>query len=179
MHWKKMGLEVDSISINISSTQFKEEDMLEQLKKIISQTGISPSSIEIEITERFIMEYSTTNLTILEDLRTIGCRISIDDFGTGYSSLSYMKSLSLDTIKIDKSFISDIPNNINDVEVSKAIIALSKSLGYQVIAEGIETKEQELFLKNYDCDVGQGYYFAKPMEADKFISFVKEKSKKI
>ena len=179
MRWQNMGLDIDSISINISSTQFREEDMLYQLKKIIAQTGISPSCIEIEITERFIMEYSTTNLTILEDLRSIGCRISIDDFGTGYSSLSYMKSLSLDTIKIDKSFISDLPSSSHDAEVSKAIIALSKSLGYQVIAEGIETKEQEMFLKNYHCDVGQGYYFAKPMEADKFISFVKEKSKKI
>jgi diguanylate cyclase (GGDEF)-like protein/PAS domain S-box-containing protein len=178
MYWREIGLEVDSISINISSTQFREDDMLEHLKNIIFETKIPPSSIEIEITERFIMEYSTTNLTILEDLRNIGCRISIDDFGTGYSSLSYMKSLSLDTIKIDKSFISDIPHNINDIEVSKAIIALSKSLGYQVIAEGIETQEQELFLKNHNCDIGQGYYFAKPMEADKFISFVKEKSKK-
>jgi len=138
--------------------------------------GISPHNIEIEITESFIMEYSTTNLTILEDLRNIGCKISIDDFGTGYSSMSYMKSLPLDTIKIDKSFVMELPHDIHDVEVSKAIIALSKSLGYQVIAEGIENELQEAFLREHGCDIGQGYYFAKPMDSSAFVAFVKEKN---
>jgi len=176
MRWQEEGLNIESISINISSIQFREDDMFEKLKKIILEVGIPAHKIEIEITESFIMEYSTTNLTILEDLRNIGCRISIDDFGTGYSSMSYMKRLALDTIKIDKSFIMDLPGDSHDVEVSKAIIALSKSLGYQVIAEGIETAEQEEFLRNHHCDIGQGFYFAKPMEKDDFVSFVKEKN---
>ena len=147
MRWQVLGLNINSIAINISSVQFREDDLLDRLKEIILKVGIPAYSIEIEITERFIMEYSTTNLTILEDLRNIGCRIAIDDFGTGYSSMSYMKSLALDTIKIDKSFIMDLPGDSHDAEVSKAIIALSKSLGYQVIAEGIETYEQEEFLR--------------------------------
>jgi len=174
MSWIHMGLDIKSISINISSIQFREDDVFEKFQEIILRTGIPAHRIEIEITERFIMEYSTTNLTILEDLRNIGCKISIDDFGTGYSSMSYIKSLALDTIKIDKSFIEDLPHDSHDAEVSKAIIALSKSLGYQVVAEGIETAEQEKFLKMHGCDIGQGYYFAKPMSSKKFISFVKK-----
>jgi len=178
MRWQDLGLDIDRIAINISSVQFREDDIFEQLKKIMLDVGIPAHKIEIEITERFIMEYSTTNLTILEDLRNIGCRIAIDDFGTGYSSMSYMKSLALDTIKIDKSFIMDLPGDSHDAEVSKAIIALSKSLGYEVTAEGIETLEQERFLREHDCDIGQGYYFAKPMDPKAFVTFVKEKSKR-
>jgi len=174
MFWQQEGMDIDSISINISSIQFREDDVFERLQDIILRTGIPAHKIEIEITERFIMEYSTINLSILEDLRNIGCKISIDDFGTGYSSMSYLKSLALDTIKIDKSFIMDLPHDSHDAEVSKAIIALSKSLGYQVVAEGIETAEQEAFLKTHGCDIGQGFYFAKPMTSEDFIIFFKE-----
>ncbi len=177
VRWREEGLDIESISINISSIQFREDDIVEKFKAIILKTGIPAHKIEIEITERFIMEYSTMNFTILEDLRNIGCKISIDDFGTGYSSLSYIKSLSLDTIKIDKSFISDLPEDTHDAEVSKAIIALSKSLNYSVVAEGIETVEQEAFLRKYKCDIGQGYYFARPMDAEAFVAFAKEKQK--
>jgi len=176
MRWIEMGLEIESISINISSIQFREDNIFERFEEIILKTGIPAHKIEIEITERFIMEYSTTNLTILEDLRNIGCKISIDDFGTGYSSMSYIKRLALDTIKIDKSFITDLPHDSHDVEVSKAIIALSQSLGYHVVAEGIETAEQEAFLKHYGCDIGQGFYFAKPMPAKEFVTFLKKKT---
>ncbi len=177
MCWQEEGLDIGTVSINISSIQFREEDLLEKFKAIILKIGIPAYKIDIEITERFIMEYSSTNMTILEDLRNMGCKISIDDFGTGYSSLSYMKRLALDTIKIDQSFISDLPGDTHDAEVSKAIIALSKSLGYQVVAEGIETLEQEEFLRKYACDIGQGYYFARPMDDEAFVAFVKSKNK--
>jgi len=176
IYWKEQGLKINSISVNISAIQFKEDDLFENFKKIIEKEGILPQNIEIEITERFIMEYSEANLRVLDDFRNIGCKISIDDFGTGYSSMSYMKSLPLDTIKIDKSFVMDLPHDIHDAEVSKAIIALSKSLGYKVIAEGIENELQELFLKQNGCDIGQGYYFAKPMDIKAFVVFVKEKN---
>jgi diguanylate cyclase (GGDEF)-like protein/PAS domain S-box-containing protein len=175
MHWMELGLDIESISINISSIQFREDDIFEKFQEIILRTGIPAHKIEIEITERFIMEYSTTNMTILEDLRNIGCKISIDDFGTGYSSMSYIKRLALDTIKIDKSFITDLPHDSHDAEVSKAIIALSQSLGYQVVAEGIETIEQEIFLREYGCNIGQGFYFGRPMASEDFIRFMKEK----
>jgi EAL domain-containing protein (putative c-di-GMP-specific phosphodiesterase class I) len=122
------------------------------------------------------MEHSTSNLTILESLRELGCKISVDDFGTGYSSLSYMKRLPLDAIKIDRSFVTELPNNSHDSEVTRAIIALSKSLGYQVVAEGIENEAQEHFLRESGCDIGQGYYFARPMDKDTFMTFLKRKN---
>lgn len=175
MRWKENGFDIERIAINISSVQFQQENMFESFMKIIEKVGISPHNIEIEITESFLMEDSMSNIMVLEELRHIGCQISIDDFGTGYSSMSYMKSLPLDTIKIDRSFVMDLPDDLHDVEVSKAIIALSKSLGYQVVAEGIETLEQEKFLLEHHCDVGQGYYFGKPMDKETFVAFVKEK----
>jgi len=175
MDWKKHDVNINLIAINISSVQLRQLDAFENFKKIIEETGINAKHIEIELTERYIMEYTTEKLTILDDLRNLGCRISIDDFGTGYSSMSYLKSLAIDTIKIDKSFILDLLENQHDAEVSKAIIVLSQSLGYKVIAEGIETVEQEQLLKSYKCDMGQGYYFARPMASNKIISFYHHK----
>jgi diguanylate cyclase (GGDEF)-like protein len=177
MHWKKQGLILNLIAINISSMQFRQLDAFDNFKKIIKETGIDPHHIEIELTERYIMEYSSNKLSILDELRSIGCQISIDDFGTGYSSMSYLKRLSIDTIKIDKSFVDDLANNKHDAEVSKAIILLSQTLGYKVIAEGIETKEQEDILRNYGCDMGQGYYFSKPIEREELIPFYHQKQK--
>ena len=177
MKWKAMGIDIDLMAINISSVQLRQPDALLQFKNILKETGMQAENIELELTERYIMEYATEKLTILADLRSIGCRISIDDFGTGYSSMSYLKSLAIDTIKIDKSFIFDLPHNQHDAEVSKAIIVLSQSLGYEVIAEGIETQEQENLLKTYNCDMGQGYYFARPMKSKSFIEFYNSKFK--
>lgn len=178
MKWKESGVYLDLIAINISSVQLRQPDAYMQFKKIIDETGIDANHIEIELTERYIMEYTIEKLTILDDLRSLGCRISIDDFGTGYSSMSYLKSLEIDTIKIDKSFILDLPGNHHDAEVSKAIIVLSQSLGYEVIAEGIENIEQENLLKEYHCDMGQGYFFAKPMKSEDLVIFYKQKLKK-
>ena len=175
MNWREKGLDINLIAINISSVQLRQPDAFKHFKNIIEETGISPNNIEIELTERYIMEYATDQFTILDDLRNLGCRISIDDFGTGYSSMSYLKSLAIDTIKIDGSFTSGLPHDQHDVEVSKAIIALSQSLGYYVIAEGIETIEQLNLLKELNCDIGQGYYFAKPMESEEFVNFLKIK----
>ena len=177
--WQKQGIDIGLIAINISSVQLRQLDAFERFKTIIEQTGIDAKHIEIELTERYIMEYTTEKVTILDDLRALGCKISIDDFGTGYSSMSYLKSLAIDTIKIDKSFIVDILNNQHDAEVSKAIIVLSQSLGYKVIAEGIETFEQEALLKRYHCDMGQGYFFAKPMKSNELISFYQQNLKEI
>jgi len=179
MNWQEKGLDINLIAINISSVQLRQPDAFKHFKNIIEETGISPSNIEIELTERYIMEYATDQLTILDDLRNLGCRISIDDFGTGYSSMSYLKSLAIDTIKIDGSFTSGLPHDQHDVEVSKAIIALSQSLGYYVIAEGIETIEQLNLLKELHCDIGQGYYFARPMKSRKFVEFLKIKQQRV
>ncbi len=176
MRWRAEGIELDWIAINLSSIQFRQEDLLENFIAIIEKTGMSPLNLEMEITERCMMEYTEENLDILEVFRKMGSSVSIDDFGTGYSSMSYLKQLAIDKIKIDKSFVDHLPSDRNDQEVSRAIIALSHSLGYQVIAEGIETKEQEDFLKEHGCDYGQGYYFGRPLGNDDLIRFAKELS---
>ena len=176
MRWKAMGLQIGSIAINVSSVQFNQADVVKRFRTIVEAVGIDPQRVEIEITERYIMEHTLHNQTILDQLRKIGFRISVDDFGTGYSSMSYLKTLPLDTIKIDKSFIDDIPHDKNDVAISRAILALAKSLGYTVVAEGIEYAEQEQFLKEQRCDYGQGYRFSRPLESDAFVAFMQERS---
>ena len=173
VRWMKEGLDIDWVAVNISSMQFRQDDLLENIKSIIEKVDISPESLELEITERCMMEYTNENMKILEELQNMGCRISIDDFGTGYSSMDSLKNFDMDNIKIDKSFIDDIPGSQSNKEVSAAIIALSHTLGFKVVAEGIEYKEQEEFLIEHDCDYGQGYYFSKPLDKDVFVSFVK------
>ena len=163
---------LETIAINVSSVQIHQENFLKRIKDIIERVGIAAHHIEIEITERYLMEYSESSLTVLDELRDLGLKISIDDFGTGYSSMSYLKKLPIDTIKVDKSFIDEIASDKNDYEITKAIIALSTSLEYSVVAEGIETQEQEESLKELDCSIGQGYYFCKPLTKQKLLDFM-------
>ena len=179
MRWVKQGIELELIAINVSSIQFREDGFFNKIKNIIQEVGIPPSSVEIELTESYILEPSNSNLAVLNSFRKLGCKISIDDFGTGYSSMSYLKELPIDTLKIDQSFISDLSHNKYDKTVSKAIIALAHGLDYRVIAEGIETQEQEDLLKEYQCDVGQGYLISKPLEESKFIEFILSHNKKV
>ena len=176
MKWKKMGINLDTIAINISSLQLYQLDAFDEFKKIIDDTKIDASHIELELTERHIMEYRDKNLDILDRLKELGCKISIDDFGTGYSSISYLKYLDIDAIKIDKSFLEDVLENEKNLKILKSIIVLSKSLDYCVIAEGIETKEEEDLLRKYNCDNGQGYYFARPMDSNSFVKFYQNHS---
>ncbi len=177
LHWKEEGVELEWIAINLSSAQFRQEDMLAKFQGIIDDSGIAMGNLEFEITERCMLEYSQENLGILDELRKRGGFIAIDDFGTGYSSMSYLKTLSIDKLKIDKSFVEGLPADVNDKEVTTAIIALSHSLGYKVVAEGIETKAQEDFLIGQGCEYGQGYYFSRPLESDALIEFAKRREK--
>ena len=167
------GHGLERIAINVSTQQFQESDLVKNFQKIIDEYGLNAESIEIEITERYIMESTTNNLTILDELRAGGFKISIDDFGTGYSSMSYLKKLPVDTIKIDKSFVDDLPSGSNDVAITNAIIALSTSLGYHTVAEGIEVQEQETFLQENGCEIGQGYLFSRPLTKEAFFTFMK------
>ena len=171
---QKSGTYIDTIAINVSSVQIRQNNFLERIKEIIDTTGIAAHHIEIEITERYLMEYTESSLTVLDDLRNMGLKISIDDFGTGYSSMSYLKKLPIDTIKVDKSFIDEIASDKNDYEITKAIIALSTSLEYSVVAEGIETLEQEESLRELNCGIGQGYYFCRPLSKEKLWDFMAE-----
>ena len=168
---RRHHLKLERIAINVSSIQFKEEDLLERFLEIVQRYELNPGDIEIEITERFIMEHTTSNITMLQRFQDSGFQISIDDFGTGYSSMAYLKKLPIDTIKIDKSFVDDIVADIQSVDnaVVAAIVALSSTLGYKSVAEGIEDPKQEKFLAEVGCDIGQGYYFAKPMRLEALI----------
>jgi len=166
---REKNIPIKQIAINVSSIQFKEPHLLETFVSIAKRHNIEPSEIEIEITERFIMEHTIANINMMQNFRNYGFKISIDDFGTGYSSMSYLKQLPVDTIKIDKSFVDDITANASDTAIIEAIIALSKTLGYSIVAEGIETIEQEDFLRDANCDIGQGYLFSKPLSRDELI----------
>ena len=169
----RAGHGLQRVAINVSTQQFQESDLVENFLKIVNEYGLSTEAIEIEITERYIMESSTDNLNILDALRKNGFKISIDDFGTGYSSMSYLKKLPVDTIKIDKSFVDFLPEDAHNVAISNAIIVLSNSLGYHTIAEGIETVEQEKFLSDNSCEIGQGYLFSRPLGIEQFFEFMK------
>ena len=169
LQMQKANIDIKHIAINVSALQFKEVNLLENFLNIVSKYSLKPSDIEIEITERFIMEHTQENMNILQNFQNHGFKISIDDFGTGYSSMSYLKHLPADTIKIDKSFVDDIAQGSSDNVIIEAIIALSKTLGYMIVAEGIETKEQERFLAQANCDFGQGYLFSRPITCKELI----------
>ena len=174
VEWKKYNIEIETIAINLSCIQFRQENLIKTLQSIVEKTGIDARCIELEITEGYIMESTEKNMKILEELVKIGFKISIDDFGTGYSSMGYLKMLPLDTLKIDKSFVDNIPQDYNNVAITQAILALAKSLNFNVVAEGIENQEQEDFLSLNGCDMGQGFLFAKPMDSTSFISFARQ-----
>ncbi len=175
--WQKMNLPIDTISVNISSIQLQEEDIVNRLIQIVQESNIEPKHIDLELTEHTIMYQTERNIDILGQLREKGFQITIDDFGTGYSSMSYLKKLPIDTIKIDKIFIDELHLNKDDISIIKAIIALAHSLGYLVLAEGIESKVQEEILLENNCIYGQGYLFSKGLIFDDFVAFLKEYKK--
>lgn len=160
---------IEGVSMNLSARQFYSKTLFAYVEAVFDEYGINPSCISFEITESMVIENIEGAIETMERLRNIGSRISIDDFGTGYSSLSYLKRLPIDSLKIDRSFIMDIPGDTNDVAITSAIIAMAEKLNLSVIAEGIETKEQCEFLVEQGCFHMQGYYFAKPAPVRTFL----------
>lgn len=159
------------VAINISSVQIEDDDFVEKIEAIRENIGVSALCIEFEVTESCFMHNPDQFAITLQKLENLGYKISIDDFGTGYSSLSYIKQLPLHKLKIDRSFIKDLPDDNDDQAIAKAIIALGKTLGLEVLAEGVETEAQKAFLIENGCDSMQGYLFSKPMSADVFEAF--------
>jgi EAL domain-containing protein (putative c-di-GMP-specific phosphodiesterase class I) len=154
-----------SIAVNISSTHFTEGSFLLLLKSCLGRYPINPQRLELEITETLLMENMGAGLEVINEIKSLGVSIAIDDFGTGYSSLSYLKNLPVDTLKIDREFIKDIPDSESDMQISSVIIFLAKQLNFKVVAEGVETSEQLVFLKANQCDLAQGFYFSQPVPA--------------
>jgi diguanylate cyclase (GGDEF)-like protein len=161
--WQDQGLTNLTVSVNLSARQFGDPMLLEKLIRIISASGLDPSSLELEITESMVMSHGACAVAVLENLKSIGVQIAIDDFGTGYSSLAYLKSFPIDILKVDRSFIRDIPMDSSDMKITRAIIALAHGLRLKVVAEGVETADQLKFLRAHHCDSVQGYFLHRPL----------------
>ncbi|MFT3745408.1 MAG: EAL domain-containing protein [Pyrinomonadaceae bacterium] len=162
------------IAINLSVKEFSQPNLIEQISESLAQTGVNASSIKIEITESHVMENSESAVAMMERLRAIGLELSLDDFGTGYSSLSYLHQLPVKFLKIDRSFIGRITENVEKREIVHTIVRLAQNLRMQVVAEGVETEEQLEELRRQGCEYGQGYLFSRPMDGDSTGRFIEE-----
>ena len=170
--WQEEGLPKISVAINLSINNLNMQ-LLEAVEQTLKLSNLNPDCLEVELTESILMKNVENNIQILRDLKKMGLKIAIDDFGTGYSSLSYLKRFPIDYLKIDQSFVRDIVTNEDDSAIVVAIIAMAHSLGFKVIAEGVETQEQLAFLAKHDADEIQGYYFSHPLSAEEATKFLK------
>ncbi|WP_397458048.1 putative bifunctional diguanylate cyclase/phosphodiesterase [Pseudomonas asplenii] len=172
--WHDLGFSELRMAVNLSTVQLHHAELPRVVNNLLQMYRLPPRSLELEVTETGLMEDISTAAQHLLSLRRSGALIAIDDFGTGYSSLSYLKSLPLDKIKIDKSFVQDLLDDDDDATIVRAIIQLGKSLGMQVIAEGVETVEQEAYIISEGCHEGQGYYYSKPLPARELGAYLKQ-----
>lgn len=177
--WLDQGLPAITLAVNVSPFQFRRCDMSALVSQVLSETGFPASLLELEITESGLMENQQQAQIILNNLHNLGVHLAVDDFGTGYSSLSYLKFFPLDVLKIDKSFIDDIPFLASDIAITSTIIAMAHHLGFKVLAEGVETHEQLAFLQEQGCDLYQGYLYSKPLPASEFIKLLANGQKAI
>lgn len=169
--WHDSGMQF-RIGVNIAGQQIMHESLLPTVKRVIMETGIDPSLLDLEVTENFLLRQPESTIPKLRKIRELGLSLSMDDFGTGYSSLSYLKKLPLNTLKIDKSFVRDIGEDPEGEAIVKAIIVMAQSLGLDVLAEGVETHEQLAYLRDHGCHLIQGFYFSRPLPADELPDFV-------
>lgn len=173
-HWQEQGLPPVRMSVNLSGHQITQPDLLTRLQECLEDTGFNPAWLDLEINESFVMRHAEQSASVLEAVRDLGINLAIDDFGTGYSSLSYLKRLPISTLKIDQSLVRDIGQDPNDEAISRAVVALGHGLGMQVIAEGVESAEQQTFLYEQGCDLLQGFLFGRPMSADAIGKYMRE-----
>lgn len=170
--WLDSGCEIGKIAVNLAGDQIRRGDLVMVVSHALEQTGFPPQKLELEITESFIMIHSESAIAQLNELCDMGITLSIDDFGTGYSSLSYLKQLPVHKLKIDKSFVRDIPDDRDDMAIAQLVIAMGKILGLTVIAEGVETRGQEDFLRQAGCQQAQGYLYSRPVDVDGIPAFL-------
>ncbi|HXB54124.1 MAG TPA: EAL domain-containing protein [Vicinamibacteria bacterium] len=173
--WRRQGWPHLRVEANLSARQFQQRDLVDEVTRCLQDTGLPAEALEIEITERIAMQDVARSVEILRALRRLGVRISLDDFGTGYSSLSYLKTLPVDTVKLDQSFVRDITTDPGDAAIATAVIAMAHSLDLRVVAEGVETREQLSFLRDQGCDSFQGHLFSAAVPGD-FIAGLLEQS---
>lgn len=175
--WQQAGWADCLIAVNLSAVQFKRGNLEQSILNAISEANIEPTSLELELTESILIQDTEYVLAILQRLKALGVYLSIDDFGTGYSSLSYLKRFAVDKLKIDQSFIREMQHNPNDAAIVRAIIQMARSLNLKTIAEGVETESMANLLHLHHCDEAQGYFYAKPMPADEFFSYLQQTNK--
>lgn len=161
-----------SIAVNLSARQFTQPDLVKQVQQALEETGLDPRSLKLEITESVVMGNSEVSIEMLKELRSLGVELSIDDFGTGYSSLSYLHRFPVSTLKVDRSFVNQMTDSNENMELVRTIVTLARTLGMEVVAEGIETESQLAQLKALKCEHGQGYHFSKPMNAEAAEEFL-------
>jgi diguanylate cyclase (GGDEF)-like protein/PAS domain S-box-containing protein len=166
--WLDAGLAVVPVSVNISAAEFRHQGFLEGVALILEETGLDPGYLELELTESILMQDAETSSSVLDALKGMGVRLALDDFGTGYSSLSYLKRFPIDTLKIDQSFVRDIATDADDATIVGAVIGMGRNLKQRVIAEGVETYAQLAFLRDRQCNQGQGFRFSHPVSAEEF-----------
>jgi diguanylate cyclase (GGDEF)-like protein/PAS domain S-box-containing protein len=172
MRWREQtGMKI-GIAVNVSPRQFRDPSFVQTVMQALEQSGLEPDQLELEITERLILDNTIETADILRELDQSGIRLSVDDFGTGYSALSYLKSYPFDTLKIDKSFVQDVTKENDDASLVRAIINMAHSLGLRVIAEGVEEEAQTHFLEQEGCDFSQGYYYSRPLPATEFETWL-------
>jgi len=180
--WQHSDVSRLRVSVNVSSRQFQQSDLLTTVKNALSHTDLEPAYLELELTESVLMEEDRGNrngcFRVLSELQDMGMQIAIDDFGTGYSSLSYLKRFPINTLKIDRSFVKDICSNNDDAAITSAIIAMAHSLQLSVVAEGVETQEQLAFLHLKQCEIAQGYLFSPPIPSQDMTQWLKVMSNK-
>jgi diguanylate cyclase len=162
------GTMLPRIAINLSARQFRQADLVDQYRKVIQETGIDPGRLELELTESTIMKDIDIAVGMFQQLHALGVRLAIDDFGTGYSSLNNLKHFPIDTLKVDRSFVRDTPGDKDDSAIVTAIVAMAKSLQLEVVAEGVESKEQLEFLRRLGCEIVQGFYYSEPLPFEDF-----------
>ena len=165
--WLRAGVALAFVAVNVSSRLFAGRELYQQFAQVLRETGLDPACLELEVTESAVMEDPEVALEQMHRLRELGVQLAIDDFGTGYSSLLRLKRLPVQKLKIDQGFVAGLPWDEDDVAIVRVIIALARSMGMQVHAEGIEQVEQAAFLLAQECDLGQGYWFGRPVSADR------------
>jgi diguanylate cyclase (GGDEF)-like protein/PAS domain S-box-containing protein len=168
--WHAAGVKVPKVSVNLSARQFAEGQLGQRIAHILHTSGLSPSCLELELTESILMRDVEETMQVLMGFKQLGLSIAVDDFGTGYSSLNYLKQFPIDVLKIDRSFVDGLPSGEQDAQIARAIIAMAHSLNLAVIAEGVETQEQLDFLREHGCDEVQGYLLGRPMTAHQLAS---------
>jgi EAL domain-containing protein (putative c-di-GMP-specific phosphodiesterase class I) len=173
MAWQRQGLPHVCMAVNLSARQFASNEILEHIAEVLDQTGLQPELLELEITEGMVMQDPERAVKRLTAIKQMGVRLAIDDFGTGYSSLGQIKNFPVDTLKVDRSFIRDLPAYTEDRAITEAIIAMAHTLSLTVIAEGVETIEQAEYLRDHACDEMQGFYFSRPIRPEDFAELLR------